>query len=186
MEPTTNSASGKIITALIIGLLVGFAMGVFWQSRRSGGAPITDTTTASAKDSTDTAKTSSSTPEKKATLTIPDASQKIFETVSEAGALAGVTVKDQEAGAKVVIDSVSASETLWVAVREEKEGKLGNILGASKVFVGNGENVSVELLRPTVAGGTYRIVVYRDVGTSDFNYKEDVLVEGVGATFKAK
>ncbi len=186
MEPTTNSASGKIITALIIGLLVGFAMGVFWQSRRSGTADIKNDLMASVKESTESAKTSSSTPEKKATVSIPDVPKKATETAFETGAGAGVTVKDQEAGSKVVIDSVEAKETLWVAVREEKDGKLGNILGARKAFAGKGENVSVELLRPTVSGGTYRVVVYRDVGASDFNYKEDVLVEGVGAIFKAK
>ncbi len=185
MEPTTNSASGKIITALIIGLLVGFAMGVFWQSRRTDATPLKDSLMASAKDSADIAETSSNIVEKETAVSILDMLKKTSEISSASVTSTGVTVKDQEAGAKVVIESVSASETLWLAVREEKDGKLGNILGASKVFAGKGENVSVELLRPTVIGGTYRVVVYRDVGTSDFNYKEDVLVEGVGSEFKA-
>ncbi len=186
MEPTTPNASGKIITALIIGLLVGFAMGVFWQSRRSGSVDGKSAMMASTKDSAHIATASSSALEKAITLTTTDTSKKISETVSEVGAGLGVTVKDQEAGPKVVIESIPASETLWVAVREMKDGKIGNILGASKVFAGKGENVSVELLRPTVSGGTYRVVVYKDVGAPDFNYKEDVLIEGVSGTFEAK
>ncbi len=184
MEPTTNSASGKIITALIIGLLVGFAMGVFWQDRRAGAGERKDTLTTIGKESTDMLTISTTTPTKAATGSTPEVSRKVADTVLPVSNT--LIVKDQEAGSKVLIESVEAKEALWVAVREVKEGKPGNILGASKVFAGKGENVSVELLRPTVAGGTYRIVIYRDVGALDFNYKEDVLVEGVVATFKVK
>ena len=37
-----SGAGGKIATALIIGLIVGFVAGVFWQNRRI--SPITDDT----------------------------------------------------------------------------------------------------------------------------------------------
>ena len=49
MEPTTDNTSGKIIAALIIGLLVGFAAGVFWQARRSAGVISEQASATSAK-----------------------------------------------------------------------------------------------------------------------------------------
>lgn len=167
MEPTTNNTSAKIIGALIIGLLVGFSAGVFWQERRSGIAlPKEDTSAAT---------------------TQTDATKDMTETGKVIGApVRGLLVKDQSAGDFVEIANLDAQEIFWVAVREEKDGMLGNILGAQKVLVGNGQKVVVELLRPTVTGGKYRVVLYKDVGASAFNYREDVIIEGVEGKFTAK
>ena len=165
MEPTTNNGGGKIVTALIIGLLVGFTAGVFWQERRSGA------------DEKSIAETEKTTEEK---------SGEVKNTISAAGIVTGsetttaisttFVVPEQVAGNQVTLHGVDATEVMWVAVREEKNGVLGNILGASKVFIGNDQSVTVELLRPTVSGNTYRVVFFRDVGTPDFNHKEDALI----------
>ncbi|MDO8620164.1 MAG: hypothetical protein Q7R64_02345 [bacterium] len=189
MEPTTTtpSASGKIITALIVGLLVGFAMGVFWQNRR--------TSVAVNKEETKEVSTELSGMGGKESMALAEAGAK---SLAGAGAKAetketetavvtgGLVVADQKAGSLVEISGVNAKETLWVAVREEKDGNIGNILGAQKVFAGAGQKVSVELLRPTTPGGTYLVTVYRDAGKTDFNSHEDVLVEGVGGRFTAR
>ncbi len=173
MEPTTNNASTKIISALIIGLLVGFFAGVFWQERRGTGTVPADISTEASKAQV----------AKEVTLVPPTTTAK---TKAANNLSVGLLVTDQPAADLVEIANLNAKEILWVAVREEKGGTLGNILGAQKVFVGDGQKVIVELLRPTVPGGTYKVVLYKDIGTPAFNYREDVVVEGVEGRFIAK
>lgn len=176
MEPTTNSASGKITAALVIGLLVGFSAGVFWQERRAS-IPIvpTDALTKTLQSDMMGADARSST----STISVG----RVMQTGVPAR---NIVVKDQSAGDRVEIENIDASEILWVAVREEKDGVPGNILGAQKVFAGAGQKVTVELLRPTISGGAYRVMLYNDVGDPAFNYREDVAVEGVGVRFLAR
>ncbi|MDO8594305.1 MAG: hypothetical protein Q7R93_02200 [bacterium] len=183
MEPTTNNASAKIISALIIGLIVGFLAGAFWQNRRADGVVSSDTAAAAALAKTDDTEKTDSKDSEKETVTLKVASS---TKATSSGVTGSLVVQDQIAGSEAVVSSLDAGEIVWVAVREVKDGKLGNILGAQKVFVGDDQRVSIELLRSTVAGETYRVVVYKDIGTPAFNYREDVVVEGVEATFKAK
>lgn len=174
MEPTTNNGGGKIITALIIGLLVGFTAGVFWQERRSNQTE---------KPSLENVKTA----QEKSEETKGVVSTASVVTGSEtATAISTLVVPEQVAGNQVTLQGLDATEVMWVAVREEKNGILGNILGASKVFVGNDQRITVELLRPTVSGNSYRVVLYRDVGTPDFNHKEDALISNREGRFIAK
>jgi hypothetical protein len=67
---------------------------------------------------------------------------------------------------------------------------MGNILGAKKVGAGAHENVVVELLRPTVVGSKYYVVLFRDNGDGAFNHKTDTLIESDGSvvvsTFRAQ
>ena len=175
MEPTTNNGGGKIITALIIGLLVGFTVGVFWQERRSNSDPesLGEKVKVTEEKSGEKNETVSATADVTGSNTV---------NLSDAT----FTVFDQAAGNEVTLQGLDATEVMWVAVREEQDGVLGNILGASKVFVGNDQAVTVELLRTTVSGNSYRVVLYRDVGTPDFNYKEDIVISGREGRFVAK
>ena len=173
MEPTNANLSAKVIGALIIGLLVGFSAGVFWQERRGSMAPKEDTSATVLQ----TEVKGEVTP---ATTGAADTGKAITLSVTS------LLVKDQPAGGRVEIGSLDTKEIIWVAIREVNDGKAGNILGAQKVFVGDGQKVTVELLRPTVSGGTYKVVLYRDIGAPAFNYREDVVVEGVEGTFSAK
>lgn len=175
MEPTTNNGGGKIITALIIGLLVGFTAGVFWQERRSNSDP--EPLDVKVKVSEEKSGEKKSTESTVTPVTSSDTAKPTSTTL---------TVLDQVAGNQVRLQELDATEVMWVAVREEKNGTIGNILGASKVFVGSDQNVTVELLRPTVSGNTYRVVLYRDVGALDFNHKEDVLISDREGRFIAK
>ncbi|MSU55886.1 MAG: hypothetical protein EXS51_01050 [Candidatus Taylorbacteria bacterium] len=179
MEPTQSNASGKIITALIIGLLVGFATGVFWQARRTGDVVKNISTSKEEAAVGEVIK-------EKEGVVAPTEKKEASETpATGAVTTKGLSVTDQPAGGRVEIASIDAKDILWVAVREVKGGVLGNILGAQKVFVGNAQKTTIELLRPTVAGSTYKVVVYKDVGAAAFNYREDVIVAGEEATFKA-
>lgn len=182
MEPTANNASTKIIAALIIGLLVGFAAGVFWQDRRTGAEAVSTTverndTISEEATASAMAATSNSNEDTKATTTVPA----VMGNVSSFGKL---TVLDQPAGGSVFASVKDVTSPVWIAVRDYTDSKVGNILGAKKVFT-DARDVSVELLRSTVAGKTYVIVVYTDRGAPSFNYKEDILQDG-GATFVAK
>ncbi len=84
-----------------------------------------------------------------------------------------VAVHDQKAGAAVTVDSVSVpAPGVWVAVREMQGNDLGNVLGAARVL-GPATNVSIPLLRSTVPGTTYAVLLYRDDGDGVFDYQKD-------------
>lgn len=85
-----------------------------------------------------------------------------------------VMVVDQGAGGVVSVASVETDASVWVVVREDKNGVLGNILGATRIDAGNSNNVVVNLLRPTVAGQVYQVVLFADDGDKKFDHKIDV------------
>lgn len=184
MEETNSAASGKIVTALIIGLLVGFALGVFWEKRRtvpeaafgSEASAVVGEKRAKSMEAEETA--APETAEKPAVagaVTAPAPSDGF-----------AIQVANQPAGNSVRVAVVSAKTPVWVAVREEKNGALGNILGAQKVSVaGESKDIIVDLLRPTVASGKYAVVLYVDAGSPAFNYREDMRVAGVQELFEA-
>ncbi|MFP4022265.1 MAG: hypothetical protein ACLFNR_00475 [Candidatus Paceibacterota bacterium] len=70
-----------------------------------------------------------------------------------------VTVEDQKAGNTVKISELSLSEDRWVVVREDREGELGNILGA-KLFSKDDTEGQMELLRETEAEKEYNVILY--------------------------
>lgn len=188
MQPENNSAGAKIVTALIIGLIIGFGAGAFWQERRltsersSNETAVSDGKNAKAKT---VVKEKESAAEQTAAAA---ASVPVKETgdATITKETAAILANNQTAGGTAVIAQVIAVAPVWVAVREERNGAPGNILGAAKVPAGIHAAVTVELLRPTSAGGNYFVVLYRDVGDTAFNYREDVLIEGVQGKFTAK
>ena len=181
MQPENNSASAKVVTALIIGLIIGFGAGAFWQERRLGRTE--DAVSVAGKgeasvvaekaDTMQTAAVGAAGTEKEALANA---------TVGNAAILA----TDQTAGGTAVISQVVAAEPVWVAVREERNGGLGNILGVKRILAGTHTQVAVELLRPTVSGKKYFVALHHDAGDPAFNYREDVLTEGVQGSFTAK
>jgi len=85
-----------------------------------------------------------------------------------------IFVLDQMAGNTATVASVETDHSSWVVIREDKNGVLGNILGASRVDAGASNSIVVSLLRPTVAGAVYQVVLYKDNGDSQFDYRADV------------
>ncbi len=83
-----------------------------------------------------------------------------------------VSVGDQPAGSFVVVESVSVPQMGWVAVRDSS----GRVLGAARVDAGTHQAVQVELLRNTVAGDMYQVLVYVDDGDKSFDLHKDTLV----------
>lgn len=87
-----------------------------------------------------------------------------------------LSVSDQPAGLTVLIDSVSLKEPKWIAVREDINGEMGNILGALRLQEGAHEGVEVELLRGTNPEELYYVVLYEDNGGDTFDHNFDSLI----------
>ncbi len=84
----------------------------------------------------------------------------------------------QAAGSSVTVETRDMPDAdVWVAVQEMRSGELSNVLGAARVLP-NQEWVTVPLLRDTVAGVTYAVVLYRDDGDRSFDlYKDSIYVD---------
>ncbi len=196
MDQTKPTATGKIVGALIIGLIIGFALGAFWESRRSG-VPLPSEGLATGKETT-AASVAAVAPEKVAPeKTEMKTETKKTETVSAPSLVATpviekfispalVFVENQSAGGLVEVTRVKSATPVWVAVRELKSGIVGNILGARRILAGENSAVPVELLRPTLKGGSYVVMLYTDNGDPAFNYREDILIPEVQGAFVAE
>ena len=98
-----------------------------------------------------------------------------------------VTVSDQAAGSKVTVSEVSVKKPTWVAVRDTRKWYPGAVL-----VTGDKSDLEIPLLRPTVAGDTYEVVLFADNGDGKFSiHGGDMLVVGtegapVSSTFKAQ
>ena len=85
-------------------------------------------------------------------------------------------VVDQTAGTRVLIASVAFTNDGWVVIHEDASGKPGRILGAQRFIAGNYKDVSVDLLRGTVAGESYSAMLHTDDGDHTFDDAKDVPV----------
>lgn len=92
---------------------------------------------------------------------------------------------NQGAGNQVVVSSVSLPSRSWVAVREDKAGKMGNILGAQRLNAGVYENVIIDLLRSMEPGHTYHVVLYSDDGDGTFDFRVDSIISLSGVVVES-
>ncbi len=196
MDQTKPSATGKIVGALVIGLIIGFALGAFWESRRTS-TPAVSESLAEAESSAAAAASAATTPapaasentsvvDVKVDTGVAGVTAVVVPVTSSAPVSAVVFVENQSAGTIVEVTRVKSAAPVWVAVRELKGGIAGNILGVRRVGAGETSAVSVELLRPTVKGGNYIVALYADNGDPAFNYREDILIAGVQGAFVAE
>src|SRR3990167_720982 len=175
MEPTKMSMGGWVM--LIIGLVVGFLIG-WGVYGRPAEAPADSSDLEALLESGDLA--SSTVAADLTNLTANVIASDDETTTPVAGDQ--FAVANQPASALVLVTNVSVSDVTWVAVRDyQNGGRLGNVLGARWVSGGPYPSVFVELLRPTVAGQTYAVTLYRDDGDKLFSSKKDSLVEQDGA-----
>jgi hypothetical protein len=97
-----------------------------------------------------------------------------------------IQVGAQQAGTPVRIASVQldAGEAGgWVVVHEVQDGVIGNALGAIRKDSGLHTDVVVQLLRETVSGGTYAVVLYTDNGDRQFSLTSDTPLTDAEGTF---
>lgn len=137
----------RLVIVFIIGLLVG--LGVYWTWDNRYAAP------------SDVNEEQNETTDEEISLTGPNA----------------VAVEDlQEAGNKVVIAKAKFASPGWVAVHDDVGGVPGRILGA-KLFDRGEVSGEVELLRNTVPGTSYLIVLHSDDGDyKNFSAKTDTIL----------
>lgn len=105
--------------------------------------------------------------------TAQDTSALAIGSALSAPSVAAITVGDQKAGESVLVSLVSTDASAWLALRENNNGLVGNILGARRIDVGTTGNVEIPLLRSTQAGKSYFIVLFKDNGDKVFDFKTD-------------
>ena len=171
LNDTTNRVIGAIVLLLVF-------IGGWWLIARntvSTGAPIVSTdTNSTAGNTTNATNTGDVTP-------VPAPTAPTVEASGES-----VEVADQPAGMTVTVASAKLAEMGWVAVRDNG----GRTLGAARLEAGVHAGVVVELLRGTLSGERYQVLVYVDDGDRAFDLPKDSLVMNagagvVGATFTA-
>ena len=84
-----------------------------------------------------------------------------------------ITVTDQTAGDVVRVAVANMPKLGWLAVHEIKDGVIANALGASLRDKGEQKDINIYLLRPTVKGGEYAVVLYDDNGDRQFSLTSD-------------
>jgi len=156
----SNYTRGNLIIAFLIGAIIG--AGVYYLIDTSEALNFTK------KRDIDTEK--EVVIEKK-----DDSDTNVIVIDKKVSSESSIVVKDQIAGLRVVIDSITLEGSGWVAVHEDVDGELGNILGAQRFDAGTYKGL-VDLLRNTVEGGVYHAVLYSDDGDKVFDHKKDFLL----------
>ena len=181
-----NSKRGqlKTIVLLLIGFIIGFAMHAFTSSEeavvsddiKEAKEELTDEKTVTDENGEVLGDTASTSEENKEVDQVED-DKATFNATPNNSSNGGYSfsVADQSAGGVVYVSQLVFAEESWIAVREDNNGELGNILGAHRYPVGKQDGV-IELLRNTEAGKTYYVVIYVDDGDKKFDHKKDVLL----------
>jgi zinc transporter ZupT len=163
-EARGASMTARMWTVFIIGIIIGFGGYYLWDNRSTnddGGKHLggnTEEQLGGEEGADDTA-----------TSTKP--------SINDILAVSA-TVGEQPEGLHVFLNSVSTDRTVWIAVQEDNDGELGNILGAALVSEGSHDGLWVELLRNTEAGHIYYITAYAENGDGVFDHETDALLPG--------
>lgn len=164
----------KYVSIAIIAFLLGFGAAALWfgdSTTGKGGINATSTTATSSvvsvtetgvnglNNTTGSGQTS--------VISIPIDTTPISVNTAQA-----IVVENQKSGIKVSVASVTLSEPAWLAVTEMVEGGI-RILGAQLFDKGVTTNKDIELLRGTLAGRPYEVVIRTDNGDRAFDPKLD-------------
>jgi len=88
------------------------------------------------------------------------------------GSSESIEVADQAAGMSVMVNEATLVQVGWIAVRDSN----GRTLGAGRFEAGTHSNVEVPLLRATLTGQSYQVLIYVDDGDRVFDLHSDILV----------
>jgi hypothetical protein len=99
-----------------------------------------------------------------------------------------VAVSDQAAGKNIALANATYPiKEGWIGVRDYQGGQLAGLLGVVRFSEEQGLVPSeIILQRATVAGKEYAVVIYTESGDRKFSLADDVQVDSIFATFKAK
>ncbi len=165
-------------TKMALGFAAGFIIGIalIWIFNLSQDATSDDIITgeSTTPDIVVDADTTDST-------TGGDTGSVLTEEITETSTdTASVIAGDQPAGASVRITSAQLPADGWIVVHEERDGFVGNALGAVRRDSGTYTDVAVPLLRDTVSGARYWVVLYTDDGDRTFSLENDFPVRTGG------
>ena len=164
---TSDKTNWFIIGAGVLIVLVGG----WWVMTNNGSQIGTPTATTTAPSDTSS---------------VPAANSGVAGTPSTVLNGEAVSVGDQPAGSFTSVTSATLTSMGWLAVRDQD----GRVLGAARLEPGTYEAVQIELLRNTVSGEEYQVLIYIDDGDKQFDLHKDTLVTNAdgsvaGAAFTA-
>jgi len=155
----------RLLTYGVIFFVIGFGIGWFWFGKQEGSV-------AEVKEAGNTVLEGT---QEKSGVNLEGSPKE-----NKAQAVSGedsISVKSQAAGNKVSIEKVTMREDGWVAIQDNNDGELGNILGAQWWPAGE-DSGEIDLLRDTESEKGYFAVIYVDNGDKLFSKAEDELVTG--------
>lgn len=159
---------------LVVGLLVGMFLTVAWYESQNGSEEENDMAT-STEDINNQDENEDISGNGADNNTVDQDDDNTGSSLSFS-----VSAQNQVAGSQVIVPSVSVGVDTWVAVREEENGQMSNILGAKWIPAGDHVGVEVNLLRATAPGQNYYVVLYEDDGDKEFSQINDVVITAGG------
>jgi hypothetical protein len=184
----------NVLGALILGLLVGFFVGMlFARNSEKVGDTLGNnqesffaTTTPTSTPAVNQGNGATTTRNQGATSTSIVSTQP-QSTVGVTRSTA--TISDTTAGSRLTFGTLTLDNNYWVVVREAGNSDAGGIIASRRVAKGTYRNVFLPLNVATEVGKTYEVVLYRDSGaTLNSNPQNLVLVNGTSvvlASFRA-
>src|SRR3989344_2541220 len=161
----TLSINQKILISALIGFVIGASAVLVWN--------------VSQKQSTSNEKKIVAEVDNNESNDVKTLNNQQMQETSVAPVLVGekdrVDVDDQRAGSAVNVLVIELGNPGWVAIQEDHDGELGNVLGAAWFPQGTSQG-SVELLRDTIPGNTYHVVLYNDNGNKAFELGVDAMI----------
>lgn len=169
--------SHKTVVAFVAGLLIGgLLVWAFGSSSSEEENPNLDTAQKKIENvapQSATANDEGST-ETVASAPLGDKGGRATPMMVAAGS-GSIVVENQSAGSGVALSALTVPvQDAWIAVHELRNGELANILGAVRYNSTEGlAPTRVELLRDTVVGQTYSVVIYGGNGDRVFELGDD-------------
>jgi len=175
-----NNAKQKqlqVVVLLLIGFIIGFAVHAFVVSREDVPVALKDNQAnilnvdsdlqdSEQANNTDDMQGGEGVVTSNTNIPVSSTSN----NMSEGGYT--VSVVDQKAGEIVYASQLVFEKEGWLAIREQIDGQIGNILGVQRYPAGTHTGV-VKLLRSTESRRTYYAVVFVDDGDREFDFKKD-------------
>jgi len=163
-----SGCGGKVFLATLLALLVGFGGGWYWF----GGSKEEPLSEEEAFFEEEVGNRNE------------DAGASFLPPASLPGASIknAVSAGDQPAGNVVGFATATLEEGSWVVVHEDMGGQPGKILGARRFAAGTHVGGIVELLRPTIKGGGYYVMLHQDNGDKQFDHVTDLPIRDAGGS----
>lgn len=169
----------KTIVAFIVGLLIGgMLVWAFSGPEKNAPKAVTEDEATEASDVVKARKASDTETNDAMEATLPEL--KVGD--------GNVSVVDQPASASIKMESAiyPVSEG-WIGVRDYQNEQLGMILGVVRFSESQGlVPDEITLLRSTVPGKDYAVVIYTEDGDFEFNLAGDVQIDEIFSTFTAE